>query len=139
MKLWGKESRKTSQLWGRIPAEFSSKFPSFHLCSTHPSLRASNIVPYCGILKVAFYPYFSLDFTITLILLSHFSTEGSERVNRLSKVMHQVSGDLGESRSLDSTSRTNFQHASSLPFIWEVTSNSKVNWMWEPLRASQSG
>lgn len=138
MKLLGKESRKTSLLWGRIPAEFSSKFPSFHLCSTHPSPKASNIVPYCGIMKVAFYPYFSLDFTITLIL-SHFSTEGSETVNGLSKVMHQVSGDLGESRSLESTSRTNFQHASSLPFIWGVTSNSKVNWMWEPLHASQSG
>lgn len=139
MKLLGKESRKTSLLWGRIPAEFSGKFPSFHLCSTHPSLTASNIAPYCGIMKVTFYPYSSLDFTITLILLSHFSTEGSETVNGLSKVMRQVSGDLGESRSLESTSRTNFHHASSLPFIWGVTSNSKVNWMWEPLHATQSG
>lgn len=119
--------------WGRIPAEPSGEFPPPHLSSILPSLRAPRTLRSCRIFKAS-YPCFYLNLIELYYYYPTFPLRKLrfKRVNNLSKVMSQV--DLGpELGSSDSTSRTSFQHASSLPFIWEMTSNPKANKMQEPL------
>lgn len=134
----------SSRSWGRTSCHCGESwrvlwyFPSFRFYSIHLPWGSQVLYWTAGFLKPLIIIAFFLKLTRTLVFnYPAFPLKVQSKWMTCLRSCIRSAVDSGSKvRSLDSTSRTTFQDPSPLLFIWELTSNSKPDWMQEPLHSS---